>query len=203
MVAWINKHKTLLQTLVILLGLCFLGLLLTSAYIHRNDPPPNFGAGFARGTQGGLPSRGRGDFARGARDMLSAADRAWRGMANNYAVAAAIGVGALIALYFLRLSFKAQHPWKDLARWVMRLLQVIHIPLAVIMLLAALGHGYYYLFYQWRPDLRDYDGVAALIGVALASGVGLVLTRWRKSRKVHLATAIIASALVLIHILTA
>jgi hypothetical protein len=70
-------------------------------------------------------------------------------------------------LYAVRISFRYQHPFKEAVRAGLRLLQVIHIPLATVLLAASAVHSYLYIRYLWRSDFHYWSGVTGLVTTGL------------------------------------
>jgi hypothetical protein len=168
MVHWINRHKTKIQVIVVLLGLAMLLLNWQQGHAHAN---------------GGALS-----------------DKAWKRLLMSLSKPAEIGIFALVGLFAVRMSFKVKHGFKDLGRWLLRLLQVIHIPLASIVILAATIHGGLFVLTLWESNLHYWSGVVALICMLATGVLGLITIKGRKNKTVHLTTGLVTFALVLIHI---
>jgi hypothetical protein len=173
MVTWMNKNKKWIQTAVVVLSLAMLALGLYKSISWR---------GYA---------------------ALWRNERAFKGMANGLSKPAELGVFALVALYAVRMFIKQQQKATDFTRTLLRFLQIIHIPLACVVLGSALVHGGAYVLYLWHSDFHYWSGVVALITMAGVGLLGLLTVRSRQSKYAHMVSGLTVFGIVLIHIWTA
>lgn len=116
---------------------------------------------------------------------------------------AELGIFPVVALYAARVGLKHMGQLKDLGRLLLRLLQIVHIPLATVILVASAVHGGLFALKLWKSDLHYWSGLVALAAMALVSLLGLGVIKFRKMKNMHLVTGITAFVLVLFHIVTA
>ena len=114
---------------------------------------------------------------------------------------AEVGIYALVALFVVRKAFKLQ--WvREQARALLRLLQVIHVPLGFVVAAAAAAHGLLFLLFQFKNDFHTWSGIVALAFMTVVVIFGL-FTIQRPARKgTHLVLGLITFLLVLVHIFT-
>jgi putative effector of murein hydrolase LrgA (UPF0299 family) len=112
---------------------------------------------------------------------------------------AEIGIYALVALFVVRKAFKLQ--WvRERARALLRLLQVIHVPLGFIVIAAAAAHGLLFLIFQFKNDFHTWSGIVALAFMTVAVIFGLFTTKRPARKGTHLVLGLITFALVLVHL---
>jgi hypothetical protein len=138
-------------------------------------------------------------YARGAWNFRS---RTWERAMKGLAKPAELGIFALVALYAVRQAFRSE--WvRTRVRSLLRLLQVIHVPLGIVVFASAAIHGLLFLLYRWKSDLHAWSGVAALAMMAIAVVAGLFTIPRPARKETHLILGLTTFCISLIHIFTA
>lgn len=115
---------------------------------------------------------------------------------------AEVGIYALVALFVVRNAFKLE--WvRERARALLRLLQVIHVPLGFVVVVAAAAHGLLFLIYRFKNDFHTWSGIVALAFMVVAVILGLFIINRPARKGKHLVLGLITFVLVLVHIFTA
>ncbi len=112
---------------------------------------------------------------------------------------AEIGIFVLVALFALRMAFRI--PWvRERGRALLRLLQVVHVPLGLVVLAAAAVHGLLYLIYNFKNDLHTWTGIVGLALMVPVAGFGLFVIKRPARKGVHLTLGLLTFAVVCVHI---
>jgi hypothetical protein len=166
MVHWINKHKTAIQWLVLLLGVALVVMAIVPVFTNAT---------------GNMQSRGM------------------RNLINGVSKPAEVGLYFMVGLLAIRLAYH-YIPFKALGRLLLRTLQIIHVPLGIVVLLAAMAHGILGILFSWESNFHNWVGVLALVGLTVVAVFGWVTITRRKTKMIHRTLGLVVFVLALVHI---
>jgi hypothetical protein len=132
-------------------------------------------------------------------DIGNMNSRALDNLVNGVSKPAEVGLYFMVGLMAIRLAYHYM-PFKALGRLLLRTLQVIHVPLGIVILLAAMAHGILGILYRWESNLHNWAGVVALVGLTVVAVFGWVTITRRKIKVIHRALALVVFVLALVHI---